>query len=88
MLVQSPCEHAHDADAEVDDAAQNTKLGLIHAVVLLHGLGASWEDAVVEVDEDVGEYHECEGEDGWTVAVGDFWDFLLHTIAFILCLII
>ena len=78
MLVQSSCKHAHDADAEIDDAAQNAQLGFIHIVVLLHRLGAGWEDAVVEVDEDIGEYHQCEGTDGRTIVVDALLDFLLH----------
>ena len=57
MLVESAREHAHDADAEVYDAPEDAQLGLVHVVVLLHGLGAGGEDAVVEIDEDVGEDH-------------------------------
>ena len=79
VLVQSSREHAHDADAEVDDAAQNAQLGLIHVVVLLHGFGAGREDAVVEVDEHVGEDHQSEGTDGRTIVVDALLDFLLRS---------
>jgi len=67
VLIEPSCEHAHNADAEVDDAAHNAQLGFVHIVILLHGLCAGWENAVVKVDEDIGEDHECEGEFGRTI---------------------
>lgn len=57
MLIQSACEDAHDGNSQVYNTAQDAELGFIHAEVIDQLRGAGGEDAVVEVDEDVGQDH-------------------------------
>jgi hypothetical protein len=57
MLIQSACEDSHDGNSQVYNTAQDAELGFIHVKVFDQLRGAGGQDAVVEVNEDVGQNH-------------------------------
>ena len=56
-MVESACEQSHQNDTQVDNASEKAQFSLVHVVVRFQLLGTSGEDAVIKVDEDVGESH-------------------------------
>ena len=80
-MVESACKQSHQNDTQVDHASEKAQFSLVHVVVRFQLLGTSREDAVIKVDEDIGESHESENCGRWFALGFAISNLFLHELA-------